>query len=160
MDGQRSEVLQGDIDPLIDSWFPGIGEYSVASRRTPRYNCIAWAAGDDGRWWWPSDDPDSEEYWPFGAPTSCTLETFQVVFQILGYEVDATGNLEDDYEKVAIFVDERMVPTHMSRQLQDGSWSSKLGRYVDIVHLTLDALEGSDYGRVVCVLRRRREDWN
>lgn len=36
-------------------------------------------------------------------------------------------------------------PTHMARQLPDGTWSSKLGPNEDITHFTLDALES--YGR-------------
>ena len=39
----------------IEAAFPalvGTG-YFVTSPATPEYNCIAWAAGETDRWWWP-----------------------------------------------------------------------------------------------------------
>src|SRR5439155_1575216 len=40
---------------LLEQLFPGLraAPYREMSLRTHRYNCIAWAAGDDANWWWP-----------------------------------------------------------------------------------------------------------
>ena len=46
-------------------------EYRITSPESDRYNCIAWAAGDATRRWWPGE-PDY--YWPPDAPQGETLE--------------------------------------------------------------------------------------
>lgn len=119
------------------------------SQHTPEYNCIAWAAGDDDRWWWPSP----ESYWPPGVPEEATLECFVLAFATRGYEPCADGALEPGVEKVALYADEAGVPTHAARQLPTGRWTSKLGTEVDIEH-TLPGLEGPVYGKVAAFLRR------
>lgn len=42
------------MDPL-EELFPGLREteYTLTSPEDRGYNCIAWAAGDLSRWWWP-----------------------------------------------------------------------------------------------------------
>lgn len=125
-------------------------EYRITSPESDRYNCIAWAAGDATRRWWPGE-PDY--YWPPDAPQGETLESFQAVFAALGYRECAGDELEPGYEKVAIFAKDGW-PTHAARQLPNGHWSSKLGRWEDIEHHTLQALVSSLYGGVACLLRR------
>jgi len=66
-----------------------------------------------------------------------------------------TPDLEEGFERIAIFAILAQ-PTHAARQLENGRWTSKLGRAVDIEH-ELDALEGTDYGKVTQILKRRRE---
>lgn len=45
--------------------------------------------------------------------------------------------------------------THAARQLSNGLWTSKIGQLDDIEYKTPDDLTGSDYGRVIKVMRRR-----
>lgn len=125
----------------------------VTSPRTDLYNCIAWAAGDVGRWWEPDDR--NLGYWPPGAPRRPTLDAYIKAFEVLGYELcDALDDaLEPGYEKVAIYAEHRE-PTHASRQLQTGEWTSKCGKGEDITH-TFAALEGPVYGAPAVVMRRR-----
>ena len=130
------------------------GEYRVTSPESTRYNCIAWAAGDDTDWWWP--DPDTDSYWPAAAPFEETLASFRAVFESLGYRECATAELEPGFEKVAIFAKDGR-PMHAARQLPNGNWTSKLGEWQDIEHQSLNAV-GSDasiYGNVALLLRRR-----
>ena len=137
------------------STFPGLAGsgHRVTSPATPGYNCIAWAAGDTTRWWWP--DAFQIAYWPAGVPREETVETFVQAYRTLSFEECESRALESGYEKVALFaVGDR--PKHVARQLPDGAWSSKLGCEVDIEH-TLESLEGRLYGKVVKVLRRRVE---
>jgi hypothetical protein len=78
-----------------------------------------------------------------------------MAFEALGYEVCDDRRLEPGYEKIAIY-GLAGSPEHAAKQLLDGSWSSKLGYLNDIVHATLEALEGPDYGSVEVIMRRPR----
>ncbi len=138
----------------IEDCFPDLTQsgYGVTSPATPRYNCIAWAAGDTRKWWWP--DPSPFAYWPANIPRENTLQRFVEAFQTLGYEPCDSSELEANVEKIAIFADEDGSPTHAARQLETGAWTSKLGREEDIEHQELAGLEGQDYGHVVQIMRR------
>jgi len=117
------------------------------------YNCIAWAAGEDDRKWWP--DRSQQAYWPKGVPRECTLPSFLQAFRTLGYEPCDSGEAEQGFEKIAIYADQSGRPTHAARELVgQGTWTSKLGDWIDISH-QLDSLNGTKYGNVVQFLRRR-----
>jgi hypothetical protein len=126
------------------------------------YNCIAWAADDPRKkyFWWP--DPDS--YWPFWIKREESVSCFVKTFRWLGYRLCDSSCQEPSYDKIVLYAIHRSrqptpvptrlehfhdwEPTHMARQLPDGSWTSKLGGSEDITHFTLDALEcyGPRYG--------------
>jgi len=125
--------------------------FSLASDPTVEYNCVSWAAGETHRRWWPFN-----AYWPPGELRELTSESFVAAFATLGYEPCATGEFENDYEKVAIYA-RAGIPQHMARQLGDGRWTSKLGSEDDIYHDTLAGVEGFRYGTVVQYLRRQRQ---
>ena len=118
------------------------------------YNCIAWAADDQTRWWWPQ--PPHAAYWPPGVPRALHITSFVSLFRTLGYEICAGEELEAGYEKVAIFADATGEPKHAARQLPKGGWTSKLGAHEDIRH-TLRGLTGAAYGEVVQFMRRPRK---
>lgn len=125
-----------------------ISNLKRTSDATDRYNCIAWAMHDNSRWWWPRRGA----FWPRGAPTQNTIEAFELAFALKGWELCDNGDLEQDFEKVALFAngDE---PTHAARLLQNGYWTSKLGRDIDISH-TENELSGPFYGNIVRYFRR------
>jgi hypothetical protein len=139
----------------IEQTFPGLrgSGYQVTSARDDTYNCIAWAAGDTTRWWWP-DEPGRPEsaHLPPGVPRAETLEAFRQAFATLGYGVCDDDRAEAGFEKVALFA-LAGVPKHAARQLPGGRWTSKLGPMEDIEHALHD-LTGLVYGSVVLVLRR------
>ncbi len=62
-------------------------------------------------------------------------------------------------EKVAIFgITEpgvRIRPTHASRQLLNGKWTSKMGPLEDIEHSPESAVGGPSYGKVIRYLGRK-----
>ena len=135
-----------------EAHFPNLnrGEYQVTSPETARYNCIAWAAGDNASWWAPT----AEDYWPAAAPREVSLTSFRAVFESLGYSECSGAELEVGLEKVAIFVKDG-TPTHAARQLANGNWTSKLGDWQDIEHRFLDAVSGTAmYGEVAVLFRR------
>ncbi|MBI4027853.1 MAG: hypothetical protein HY360_22905 [Verrucomicrobia bacterium] len=133
---------------------PGSGSFRKTSDRTPAYNCIAWAAGETHRRWWP--DQMKTGYWPKGIPRESTLAAFVQAFGTLGYEPCDKPKLEAGFEKVAIYVGEGDKPKHAARQLPNGRWASKLGDEIDIEH-DLNGVEGTIYGKAVRFLKRKNE---
>jgi hypothetical protein len=141
---------------VIEQLFPGLrrSSFEITSPRDARYNCIAWAAGDTRRWWWPGEAPFS--FWPAGVEREESVANFVTAFGTLGYEVGGSPDYAEEYEKVAIFASSDGVPTHMARQLPNGAWTSKLGGLEDIAHADVAGVGGIDYGEVVVVLQRPR----
>jgi hypothetical protein len=139
----------------IDDLFPGLrtNAYRILAPPDPVYNCIAWAAGVTDRWWWPAGDPQ-QVFWPAGVPRQEAIEAVQAAFASLGYTVCDQADPEPGYEKVALFATAASLPTHAARQLESGPWTSKLGQLECIEH-ALRALEGTEYGSVVLVMKRR-----
>ena len=138
----------------------------------PAYNCIAFAAGDDTRWWEP--DQNQVYYWPI-SNRDYTVECYIEVFESLGYQklesgIPAASIHEPGFEKVAIYYSRmgnpwtpRDSPTHAALQTKNGIWKSKLGQDEDIEHLNLECLNGDDitgriepYGEPVKIMKRRR----
>jgi hypothetical protein len=136
--------------------FPWIfpGNHRDVSPLDTRYNCIAYAAGQRRRKWWP--DSRNIGYWPPGVPREETIAAFVQAYGTLGYVACADGELEEGFEKIAIYASTANKPTHAAVQLLDGKWSSKLGDYEDIEHNTPEVVAGPLYGRVVCFLKRPR----
>lgn len=121
----------------------------ITSPPTRHYNCIAWAADENARWWWP--DPQGIGYWPPGVQRAATLEAFEAAYATLGYEPCTDSSLEPDIEKIAIFalnLGGLVVPTHAAIQLTSGQWSSKLGEFEDITHDRVEDVRGPVYGSV------------
>lgn len=92
-------------------------------------------------------------YWPLGVPRVETLSAFEAAFATLGFVDRSDDRLEHGFEKVAIYV-LGGTPRHAAQQLPNGQWTSKLGRAEDIVHTTLQVLEGPLYGTVATILKR------
>ncbi|MEI6622373.1 MAG: hypothetical protein WCP28_10745 [Actinomycetes bacterium] len=134
--------------------------YIVTSPKDQRYNCIAWAAGDATRWWEPVP-PDGESalggfYWPKDVPRQLTLDSYVRAFEWHGFRRCDSGDLVEGHEVIAIYADSTGTPTHASRQLENGMWTSKLGRLQDVCHTTPAAVAGAEYGAVALFMRRKR----
>ena len=136
---------------MLNPAFPALNVFNSAetSPATNRYNCIAWAAGEDRRFWWPHPS----YFWPKGAPRIVTIAAFVDAFATLGYSVCSNDRLDFGLQKVALYT-LNGIPTHMARQLSDGAWTSKLGTSVDIRHKTLTALSGPAYGNPFLAMHR------
>ena len=130
---------------LRSNRFPNLaaGGYHIKSSETPAYNCIAWTMGDVSRWWWPHP----QAYWPENCPLEESITAFEAMFVSLGYVRGDGGDFELGKEKIALYALHGS-PTHAAKQMQDGSWISKIGQHKDIEH-TLRGLEGPRYGQVV-----------
>lgn len=142
-------------DAELEQSFPNLTEreYHITSPKDTVYNCVAWAVGDTGRFWY--DVKVKGYYWPPGAGSADTVEGWKSVFKIHGYGDATSSDLEEGFEKVAIYVDADGNPSHVARQTETGFWTSKLGKGYDIQHATLDALENDEYGKVAVLMRRK-----
>jgi hypothetical protein len=135
--------------------FPGLASsFYITSPKDPDYNCIAWAANNNDLWWWP--DRQSTKYWPLGIERAETIDAFIKAYETIGYNVCDNGNLESGYDKIAIFVNDRNIPTHAARQLNNGHWTSKLGGWEDIEHYNVEGVAGRVYGSVGVFMKRAK----
>lgn len=145
--------------------------YEVTDDESDDYNCIAFAAGDKTRWWWP--DPWGQYYWPIQKRDE-TVEAFIEMFESLGYQKCRCSLKKRGFEKVALYYDPvgcvatpdhpevlPNSPTHAARQFPNGFWRSKLGPWEQIEHKTLKCLNGTDktgqrtsYGEPFKILKR------
>ena len=109
-------------------------------------------AGDRRRWWWPDPPPDDEGYyWPPGVSNEETVAAFVAAFATLGYIPCDGDRVEAGQQRIALYAAPDGVPTHAARQLPNGRWTSKLGRWEDIEH-RLPHLEGETYGAIVTLM--------
>lgn len=141
-------MTPGERERILDS-FPGLrgAPWTVTSPATEQYNCVAWAAQETERWWWPADS----YFWPSTAARQPTVSAFVDAFISLGYGLSSDPELRPGILKIAIFSND-LGPTHVARQLPSGA-CSRLGSSVDISH-PLDGLAGAAYGQVVQILER------
>ncbi len=137
----------------IEREFPQLKStgYSIENPKSKEYNCIAWAAGENNRWWWP--DQFNIGFWPTGIPREESLKVFIMAFEQLGYSVCKSANFEEGYEKIAIYIDLRGKPVHAARQLSTSHWTSKLGKAEDVNH-SIAGFDNSCYGSVAVIMKQ------
>ena len=124
--------------------------YRVTSDIDPRYNCIAWAYGEDSKWFGPMKG----RYWPANVTREETIGAFIELFASIRYCHCDNQLFEPGYEKVAIYL-LNGIPTHAARQLPTGKWTSKLGISIDIEHDSPDVLNGPQYGTASIFMKRK-----
>ncbi len=138
-------------DPILRAFPLLTGRYRHTSPQTPDYNCIAWAAGDSTRFWWPR----TPYYWPPGVARDETLAGFVAAYATLGYAPCDDGVFVAGQEKVALY-GRPDKPLHAARQLETGKWTSKLGSSVDIEHDSVLGVCSAQYGVLLQILARKR----
>lgn len=122
------------------------------SPATGLYNCIAWAAAVTDQWWEP--DQFGQYFWPDEAPREYTLDAYIGAFRSRGFDLCVDGSLEGGTEKIAIYTLNGF-PLHAARQLEDGSWTSKMGECEDIQHLDPSSVSGPFYGNASVYMGRK-----
>ena len=132
-----------------------LGDFEPTSDPSYDYNCAAWALSRTDQQVWPW--PDFPYVWPPGAPMEETLDAFKVAYELEGFQECADDSLEENIERIVIYVDADGVPTHVARQLLDGRWTSKLGDLRDIDHASLEVIAGGLYGHPQLFMRRVRD---
>ena len=141
--------------PDFPQHFPRLEPRSCVDGLSPAdnsYNCIAWAVSLTTDWWEP--DPFFQYYWPETAPRDYTLDAYIAAFQSRGFGVCNDGSLEAGIEKIAIYTLQG-APKHAARQLPNGNWTSKMGRFEDIQHFELSSIGGPFYGEASVYMARK-----
>ena len=136
---------------LLVGAFPNLANegFEIVDQPTERYNCIAYAAGDTSKWWWP----DGINYWPPWATETNRIESLKEAFAGLGYDLCAHNDTEVGYQRVALYeVDGEM--KHATVQMPNGLWRSKMGQGPVIEHLSPESLSGGMYGDATAYMRR------
>lgn len=130
--------------------------FEVKSGSTKGYNCVAYAAGDDTRWWEPivAPDPVGEEmggyYWPEDPeiPAWFSVTAIEQIFAKGGYKACEDSRRVPGAEKIAIYGTDSTNATHVAKQRLDGVWISKMGRFADIEHGPPEDLQGGTIGQI------------
>src|SRR2546422_7966498 len=102
---------------IIRAWFPLLSTFEVTSPPSKRYNCIARAANEDQLWWWPGGP-----YWPDGVARDESVEAFSLAYGRLGYAPCQNVDLEQGFEKIALYAGPDGSVLHAARQLTDRRW--------------------------------------
>lgn len=135
------------IETSRENQFPFLTRalYQKTSEETPdfKYNCAGYVVGDVSNWWQPPDSDDEEPlwFWPLGVPKDGLVASYVKVYESFGF-VLCGPEIEEGFQRIALYSYPDGVFAHAALQLPDGSWTSKLGEWEDIRHLTLTALEG------------------
>ena len=149
---------------LLD-WQPHLAsaDIEIKSPTDRRYNCIAWAVGDDTKYWSPAVAVGGKllggYYWPDGTAVFPTVGATEKMFAQRGFARTELTDvaLEQGVEKIAIFgYDEMNYVTHAARQVPSGRWASKMGDNADIEHELRD-IEGQLLGEVRSIMRKDPE---
>lgn len=137
-------------------YFPNLPRTTPKSKADPSYNCIAFAAGDNKRIWDPLPSPNY--HWPTEEYYDYSLEACIRVFETVGFIICDNPDLEDGFEKIAIWSKGNEYE-HAAKQRVDGKWMSKVGFCEDIEH-ELDDFYCTDpiesYGNIACYMKRPR----
>ena len=138
------------MDEHFREHFPSLTD--VTSKRTSdpddRYNCIAWAFGDNQRFWWPSP----RAYWPMDCTGRTVKQAFEEWLAFDGWLLSDDNSYKSELAKIALY-ELNGRPTHASRLLPCNLWTSKLGKSLDLAHQLAD-LEGPLYGMVAGVYQK------
>jgi hypothetical protein len=92
------------------------------------------------------------------VPREVTIPAFLLAFETQGYALCVDGDLEEGFEKIALYGNRMpwgtVEPTHAARQLPNGKWTSKMGALEDIQHDDPTDVTGPTYGGVVHYMKR------
>lgn len=141
-----------EVDQQFKANFPALADVDrkKTSEVDPRYNCIAWAFGDNTRHWWPNS---RFSFWPVRTTGLSDLAAFEAAFALGGWLQCSSQTVELGFEKIALY-GHGDKPTHAARLLLGGFWTSKLGANIDLSH-DLGELCGPAYGAVMRIYRKK-----
>lgn len=129
--------------------------FKITSKKTQKYNCIAWAMGFNDRWVSYIYDPTF--WWPENAESRGNKPSdLKAAFSALGFTECPSGDIESGYDKVVLYQKDG-IWTHAARVISDNVCHSKLGESYDVHHSDGNIFEGSCYGDVFCYMKRRHK---
>jgi hypothetical protein len=152
--GGKRQKRPKHLDPVTE--FPRLTKSShrVTSDEDAQYNCIAYAAGITDKKFWPKWYPDY--VWPPGLPKVETVIALEKFYETFGYARANNGDYVHGVEKIAIYATADGKPTHAARQVDDKTWTSKLGGSYDIEH-SHNSVSGGTYGEITVYMARSKK---
>ena len=130
----------------VEAAFPRLKQtqYDILRTSAKTYNCIGWALGTSTEWVWPGT----------------SVADFDRLTAAFGYHrIQALDfRLDPGLKKIVLYgkpVNGKWEPTHMAKQMPDGTWTSKLGKLPLIWHLQPSDLNGTSYGKPIAVYVQR-----
>ena len=161
----RNVVKDTFLKWKIEILFPYLKEddqWKITSPATYEYNCVAWTVDRNDLNIWPMEygvnytEHRTINVWFNELPLDETLVTFVHYFNKYGYRIcDNDWSLKEGYEKIALYSNDGINMSHVTRQCPNGMWKSKLGNLNDIIHSSPHSLEDSNYG-IVCYTMERQ----
>jgi hypothetical protein len=96
-------ATDGRLEPYREVEFPNLVATGdrVTSPTSRAYNCFAWAAGEDDRWWNPLE-PQNPYYWVDGVPAELTIAAFIRAYGTLGFGPCEDAGVEVGFEKIVL----------------------------------------------------------
>jgi hypothetical protein len=157
MRGEPKSLKEGG-ENYIKRFWPNLAQsgFEFKSVETTSYNCVTWVNKiQTDRVDYSHDEegnPQIDEYF-------YSAEPYIKYFKEHGFEICDNSDLEDGFEKIAIYKKNNDFK-HVARQLPNGKWTSKMGDFEDIEHTTLEAVEGYLYkfytfGKVSFFMKRK-----
>lgn len=145
-----------DINNLIETWHPKLKNNNyiiISDNNLMDYNCIAYSLDIYDMYCGSSTNS-----WPYKILSrSPKLDNYIKYYNMYDYVICDNYKYDNDFEKVALYVDNDNNVTHAAKQYKN-RWRSKLGASVVIEH-ELDWISGFDYdnyGKVGIILKRKR----
>jgi len=166
---RRQRAKRRYIRACLELDFRGLRgvKWRLTSKRTNRYNCFAWAIGENHR-----RIDVINGHWPNDLPRDDSIETLVRVFMAKGYSVcteEQGRSFDPGFNTIVLYNQDRLVDlgqsteriihegTHAAKLLPNGTWSSKLGPDEDISHPTPEAIGGPCYGEPLIFMRKARK---
>lgn len=137
-------MLPPNYEPIVDQdiirrHLPKLIEgvnFHFTSEETDQYNCVNWALGINTSPKYLFQEDGTEDI---------SLKGFIEYYKSLGFEITDDISVEKGVTKIALYADDGIF-VHVARLLDTGMWTSKLGTWEDICHISLDVLAGKFYG--------------
>lgn len=144
-----------DINNLVEYWHPkliGKNYKIITNINVLDYNCIAYSLDIFDMWCGAS-----EKSWPYKSLSrSPKLNNYLKYYNMYNYSKCDNESYENEYEKVALYVDINNCVLHAAKQYKH-MWRSKLGESCVIEH-ELEWISGFDsqnYGNIGSILKRK-----
>ncbi len=131
--------------------FPNLADeaFEILAPPSTRYNCVAYAAGDQTQNW----DYEEDSYWPPWASRNDKQESMVDVFAGLSYQPCDDHRLEQHYVRIALY-EKDGIAQHVALQMPNGRWRSKMGSGPLIEHHSPVSLSGRIYGAPTVFMRK------
>ena len=155
----RNGYILGATTEVIKKWWPRLkkNKFHFTSEQTPYYNCFSWAMKVTNIWMdmYYFSNKFNIKYSELDHSANGYAEILKKYFN---YEICPDGSFEKNMEKVVLYENKYGEWTHIARQLDNGNWTSKLGKLEDIEHYNINCLSDGDYGNPVIYMRKQKID--